>query len=121
LRWRVVVAGLFRFSKKERIHCPQDFRKGMKFGRRSSSKSLTLYALKKKEPSRRLGIVVKKEVGSAPHRNRIKRYCREFFRVHKQGIDASLDIIIFVKKGCSFRRYQDAEKELEKLLTIRHH
>jgi ribonuclease P protein component len=66
----------------------------------------------------RLGIVVKKEIGPAAFRNRMKRYIREFFRLHKHKIKGSYDIILMIKKGCSFNRYQEAEKELKGLFTL---
>ncbi len=111
------MTALFSFSKEERITCPQDFRKGMKSGKRLYSKNLTVYTLKKREAPPRLGVIVKKEVGPATYRNRIKRYCREFFRLHKHKINGSLDVIVYVKKGCSIHRYQEAEEELTKLLS----
>jgi ribonuclease P protein component len=66
----------------------------------------------------RLGIVVKKETGPAAFRNRMKRYIREFFRLHKHNIKGSYNIILMIKKGCSFDRYQEAEKELRELFIL---
>ncbi len=66
--------------------------------------------------SHHLGIIVKKEIGNAPYRNRMKRYIREFFRLHKHQIEGSYDIILMVKKGCSIKRYLEAEEELKGLL-----
>lgn len=114
---RVHVAGLFGFSKKERINLPQNFRKVMRYGRRHHSKSFTLYTMKSEGACNRLGVVVKKEIGSATYRNRIKRYCREFFRLHKHQIRGPFDILILVKKGCAIRRYHEAEHELKRLLV----
>jgi ribonuclease P protein component len=56
--------------------------------------------------------VVKREVGTAAFRNRIKRYIREFFRLHKHWINGSLDIVLLVKKGCLINRYKEVEEEL---------
>jgi ribonuclease P protein component len=59
--------------------------------------------------------VVKKEVGPATFRNRIKRYIREFFRLYKQRIHGSLDVVFLVKKGCLIKRYKEVEEELREL------
>jgi ribonuclease P protein component len=67
----------------------------------------------------RLGIVVKKEIGPATFRNRMKRYLREFFRLHKHQIKNSYDIILMVKKGCSLIRYQEAEEELKEVFILK--
>lgn len=60
----------------------------------------------------RLGIVTKKEIGSAIHRNRMKRYLREFFRLHKDQIKGPLDMVILIKKEVLLNRYGQVEEEL---------
>jgi ribonuclease P protein component len=90
----------------------------MKSGKRKTSKALILFLLQNDHPFHRLGIVTKKEIGPAVFRNRIKRYIREFFRLHKQQIKETFDIILLVKKGCSFNHYAEAEEELKRLFTL---
>ncbi len=115
---RTVATGSFRFTKKERIRQPEDFRAVMKFGRRVSSRSFILFIRKNKNSFHRLGIVVKKEVGPATFRNRVKRYVREFFRFHKHRIKGAYDIILMIKKGCSLNGYREAEEELRRLFVL---
>ena len=110
--------GSFRFVKKEQINQAQDFRRVMKFGRRISSQNFILFTKRNENTFHRLGIVVKKEIGPATFRNRMKRYIREFFRLHKHQIRGSNDFILMVKKGCSLHRYQEAEEELRGLLIL---
>jgi ribonuclease P protein component len=114
----IAVKGSFRFRKKERVTQPQDFRRVMKLGGRKSSRDFILFIDKSENTFHRLGIVVKKEVGSAAFRNRVKRYIREFFRLHKHQIKGSYDIILMVKKGCSLNRYEEAEEELRRLFIL---
>jgi ribonuclease P protein component len=106
------------FAKKERISHPQDFRKVMKLGRRFQSKNFILFIQENEGGFHRLGMVVKKETGPATYRNRMKRYFREFFRLHKHQIRGSFDMIILAKKGCALNRYREAEEELKGLLII---
>ena len=115
---KIAVKGSFRFTEKERITEPQDFRRVMKLGRRQSSRNFILFVQEREKTFHRLGIVVKKETGPAAFRNRMKRYIREFFRQHKHKIKGSYDIILMIKKGCSFDRYQEAEKELRGLFIL---
>ncbi len=110
--------GSFGFTKKERITDPQDFRRVMKLGRRLSSRNFILFIKKNEYLFHRLGIVVKKEIGPATFRNRMKRYIREFFRLQKHQIKSSYDIILMVKKGCSVNRYQEVEEELRGLFVL---
>jgi ribonuclease P protein component len=90
----------------------------MKLGRRFSSKNFILFVQQNENQFHRLGMVVKKEIGPATYRNRIKRYFREFFRLNKHQINGSLDMIILAKKGCALNRYREAEEELRGLLII---
>jgi len=48
----------------------------------------------------------------------MKRYIREFFRLHKHQIKGSYDIVLMIKKGYSLNRYREAEKELRGLLIL---
>ncbi|MDI7261233.1 MAG: ribonuclease P protein component [Thermodesulfobacteriota bacterium] len=108
--------GSFRFTKRERITLPQDFRQVMKSGRRLASKNFIFFLRENERGSHRLGIVVKKEIGPATLRNRMKRYLREFFRLHKHQIKGSFDMIILVKKGSLPDRYRETEEELRRVL-----
>ncbi len=90
----------------------------IRLGRRLPSRNLILFIQKNDYPFHRLGIVVKKEIGTATYRNRMKRYIREFFRLHKHEINGSYDMIFMMKKGCSIHRYQEAERELKGLLML---
>ncbi len=90
----------------------------MRSGRKISSRNVILFFQKSENPFHRLGIVVKKEIGPAAFRNKIRRYVREFFRLHKHQIKGSYDIILMIKKGCSINRYQQAEEELRRLFIL---
>jgi len=46
----------------------------------------------------RLGIAVPKRVGNAVTRNRIKRLIRETFRLNRESIGASIDLLIVVRR-----------------------
>jgi ribonuclease P protein component len=115
---KIAVKGSFKFAGRERIRESQDFRRVMKLGRRSSSRNFILFVQESGRRFNRLGIVVKKEIGPATFRNRMKRYIREFFRLHKREMKGSHDIILMIKKGCSLNRYQEAEKELRGLFVL---
>lgn len=47
----------------------------------------------------RLGLTVSRKVGRAVWRNRIRRVLREFFRLHQDRIDRSLDIVVVPKRN----------------------
>ncbi len=110
--------GEFSFKKKERIILSRDFKRVMRLGKRRASRNFILFTAESEHPFHRLGIVAKKEIGPATFRNRIKRYIREFFRLHKHQIKGCLDIILLIKANCSIHRYKDTEEELKRLLSL---
>ena len=112
------VGGAFRFRRNERIDDPEDFRRVMKTGRKIVSRNFILFVKNNERNFHRLGVVVSKEVGPATYRNRIKRVCRECFRLHKPRIKGAVDIVILTKKGCNIRDYKDAKDELQRALVL---
>jgi len=89
-----------QFSRSQRLLLPEDYKFVFNQPIRSSDKLLTILAkhqLKKVNP--RLGLAIaKKSVKTAVHRNRIKRICREFFRLNQSNI-ACADYVILVRSG----------------------
>lgn len=87
----------------------------MRGGKRAQSKHFALFLKENRLGFHRLGVVVKKEIGPATYRNRIKRYFREFFRLHKAQRKGSFDAILLARKGNALRNYREAEEELKGL------
>lgn len=89
-----------KFSREQRLLLPSDYKFVFNQPIRSSDKLLTILA--KKDPANelpRLGLAIaKKSVKTAVHRNRIKRLCREFFRLNQSKI-ACADYVILVRSG----------------------
>ena len=47
----------------------------------------------------RLGIVVTRKIGNAVQRNRIKRVCREAFRVWPDLVPDGIDLVVIARSG----------------------
>lgn len=47
----------------------------------------------------RLGIVVTKKIGNAVARNRVKRVCRECFRLWPGFVPDGIDLVVIAKEG----------------------
>lgn len=63
----------------------------------------------------RLGVTVARKVGSAPIRNRIKRFSREYFRLNRHMITGYWDINIIAKKEAAELSSEQAYLSLEKI------
>lgn len=59
----------------------------------------------------RLGIVVTKKIGSAPVRNRIKRLCRECFRLWPDFLPDGIDLVVIARNGAGELGLADVQAE----------
>jgi ribonuclease P protein component len=100
------------FGKKERVRRRKDYLNIYKRGRRIHSDNFTVILSPNPSGEKRLGIAVSKKVGNAVKRNRIKRLLREFFRLNKDQLPDSKDMVIIAKKDVSPLKYRDVCLEL---------
>jgi len=110
---------VYSFGKDERIRKRKDFLKIYQDGARISSKNFITILSPNQTGTRRLGITVTKSVGNSVKRNRVKRLLREFFRLNKDKLPDSQDMVIIVKKDIPFLKYQDVCAELKDLFLER--
>jgi len=107
------------FGRDERIRKKQDYLRIYEQGVRRHSKRFTVITCGNQLGIRRLGMTVGRKAGNAVERNRIKRLLREFFRLNKSRLPASLDIVIIAKKGILPLSRQEVCRELESSLIYR--
>ena len=62
----------------------------------------------------RLGIVVTKRVGHAVARNRIKRVCRECFRLWPDLVPDGIDLVVIARDGAHELGLADVRREWER-------
>lgn len=108
----------FGFSKKERIHQDREFERVFKEKNSFADRCLVAYVYfrsNKADEKCRLGLVVSHKLGKANQRNRIKRWLREVFRLHKHEFEPGYDILIIPRK-IGEASYQIIELSMIKLL-----
>jgi ribonuclease P protein component len=71
-----------------------DFDTVYRTGKRRSSSHFTVFFRSNELPETRFGVSIKKALGNAVVRNRIRRRIREVVRGHRQEIPAGWDIVI---------------------------
>ena len=85
-------------------------------GKRRSSSHFTVFFRANQLPQSRFGFSIKKELGGAVIRNRIRRRVREIVRRHRQEIPAGWDIVIHPKKGVERQPFRALTADLLRAL-----
>ena len=90
-----------RGDKRFRVTARKDFSRLFERGRRASDGLVTLFVLPNELAGgrSRAGIAVSKRHGNAVRRNRIKRICREAFRLTRRELPAGRDYMIVPRTG----------------------
>jgi ribonuclease P protein component len=85
-------------------------------GKRKSNAHFTLFYRANGQPNSRFGFSVKKTLGGAVVRNRIRRRVREIIRLHRQELPAGWDIVIHPKSSVAQAAFLPLTSELLRLL-----
>lgn len=89
-----------------------DFDAVYREGRRRASSSFVVFLRPNGSEVSRFGLSVKRALGSAVKRNRIRRRVREILRVHRREIAPGWDIVIHPRGQVATAQFALVEKEL---------
>ena len=90
-------------------------------GRRRSGREMMLFVRPNGLDVSRFGWSIKKELGSAVQRNRIRRRLREIVRLHAQEIAPGWDIVIHPRSSVARAKFVDLTSELLRLIPAAPH
>ena len=85
-------------------------------GKRLSSPHFTVFVRSNELALSRFGFSIKKALGGAVVRNRIRRRVREIVRCHRQEIPTGWDVVIHPKSAVGTARFAALEAELVRVL-----
>jgi ribonuclease P protein component len=85
-------------------------------GRRRSSREFTVFLRPNGQKISRFGWSIKKALGTAVRRNRIRRRIREIVRVHRQEIAPGWDIVIHPRSSAATAEFALITRDLLKLV-----
>jgi ribonuclease P protein component len=88
-----------RFGPEMRLRGGQEFSRLFTSGTKVRDDVMTLFVLRNERSGRRAGIAVAKRHGNAVRRNRLKRICREAFRLTAPDLPAGWDYMIVPRPG----------------------
>jgi len=86
-------------------------------GKRRSNSHFTIFFRANQLPQSRFGFSIKKALGGAVVRNRIRRRVREIVRCHRQEIATGWDIVIHPKKSVERGEFAVVTAELLRLVA----
>ncbi len=101
---------------KKSLKKNSEFQKVFTYGERRYGKFIIIFILNEQKDCSRAGFIVKKSIGKAAKRNRIKRRLREIWRQKGQKILSGSDIIILARKEIAEASFVEMERELIMLL-----
>jgi ribonuclease P protein component len=87
-------------------------------GRRRSSREFTIFLRPNGLDISRFGWSIKKTLGNAVRRNRIRRRIREILRLHRQEIAPGWDIVIHPRTSAATAKFSALGEELLKLIPL---
>jgi ribonuclease P protein component len=106
----------FSFPAHLRLRTPAEYKKVFAQPVKVSDKYFTLLAIRNPLAHPRLGLAIaKKSIKRAVDRNKIKRLCRESFRLQQHTLTA-LDMVVLARKEAATACSGVLRKSLEKLL-----
>jgi len=85
-------------------------------GKRRSSSHFTVFFRANQLPVSRFGFSIKKALGGAVARNRIRRRIRESVRCHRGEIPAGWDFVIHPKSSVGRAEFAELAKDLLRLM-----
>ncbi|MDR0401929.1 MAG: ribonuclease P protein component [Endomicrobium sp.] len=108
----------FSFTYLERLHLQVDFNRVFKNGLKLENKDIKIFVYNRNDGVvlRRVGLVTSRNVGNAVVRNKTKRRLKEIFRLNKNYLKPSLDMIFVLKIETTFLKYNDLKKNIFDLL-----
>ena len=105
-----------RFPRDMRLVRRGDFDVVYRTGKRLSSSHFVVFVRTNELPRSRFGFSIKKALGGAVVRNRIRRRLREMVRCRRQEIAAGWDIVIHPKSAVATADFGTLVEELVRVL-----
>ena len=104
------------FPREARLVRRGDFDAVYRAGKRRSSSHFTVFFRANQLPVSRFGFSIKKALGGAVVRNRIRRRIREIVRCHRMEIPAGWDILIHPKSSVAKAEFAGLTADLVRLM-----
>jgi ribonuclease P protein component len=109
----------FDLPRECRLHHRAEYDAVYREGRRKAGREFTVFLRANGLDRSRFGWSIKRALGTAVRRNRIRRRLREVVRLHRQEIAPGWDLVIHPRSSAATAQFSALEAELMKLLPQR--
>jgi len=103
---------------KQKLKKNNEFRLVYTKGKKIFGKFIIIYLLLRDQTDNRLGIIVKKNIGNAVFRNRVKRILREIWWEKVNQYISGYDVIVIAKANIKEASFKEIESEIKVLLQL---
>ncbi|NLL61208.1 MAG: ribonuclease P protein component [Candidatus Atribacteria bacterium] len=93
-----------------------EFRRVFSGGNKILGKNIVLHVLSTQQENNKVGIIVKKSIGNAVQRNKIRRRLREIWRQQNKVLSPGYDMVIVARKEIISATFAEIEQEIIELL-----
>ncbi len=107
----------FGFPKEDRIRKNAEYRNIYQNGKKIVDRYFVIYYKKNQLDKVRFGLSVSKKNGNAVIRNRLKRICREVFRLNKHKYPKGYDFVWVARRSMINLNSNQLAERIEKVLT----
>ena len=107
-----------KYPREARLVAKAQFDAVYRAGKRRTSSHFTAFALANNLPHSRFGFSIKKALGGAVVRNRIRRRLREIARLHREELPAGWDIVIHPKSSVAKAPFEALTADFLRLLKL---
>lgn len=105
------------FPKEMRLRRKKEFDSVFKEGKAFRDGLFLLMCRANALGNSRMGLMVAKRFGPAVKRNRLKRLCREAFRLGRRGLPSGLDFVVIPKSAPEMYSLGAVDRSFRKLLA----
>jgi ribonuclease P protein component len=107
-----------KYPREARLVQKAQFDAVYRAGKRRSSSHFTAFVKANDLPQSRFGFSIKKALGGAVVRNRIRRRLREIARLHREEIPAGWDIVIHPKSSVAKTPFEALTADFLRLVKM---
>lgn len=104
------------FPRAARLTRKSEYAHVFKHGAKMPGRYFICYLVRHEAQGSKLGFAVSRKVGRAVTRNRIKRYLREFFRLHRNDLAPGTQMVVVARPACAELSHTGCDDAMRDLL-----